>query len=141
MTLVTLNQLAGIKRQKSKKGTDRPTDRPTDGPTWRGVESRSTRLKSGVEDKVSQSQIKIDNEKEDEDEDDWQLKKSDEKKYITAKLPYASQCFFLSVLHPNALRDTMGRVGRYHGKGGLDTRSRGTVWAGAVLGLVIGPRY
>ena len=99
-----------LKKLKNAKKVKRgSTERPTDGPTWRGVESRSTRLKSGVEDKVSQSQIKIDNEKEDEDEDDWQLKKSDEKKYITAKLPYASQCFFLSVLHPNALRDIMGR--------------------------------
>ena len=38
------------KRRKSKKGTDRPTNRPTDqptnGPSQRGVESRSTRLKT-----------------------------------------------------------------------------------------------
>ena len=36
-----------IMDKKVKRGpTDRPTDRPTDGPTKRGVESRSTRLKS-----------------------------------------------------------------------------------------------
>ena len=38
------------KRQKSKKGTDRPTNRPTNRPTdIAGVESRSTRLKSTLE--------------------------------------------------------------------------------------------